>query len=87
MVEFLLGFFLGSFSLLGYLIWRMLNSDGWDKSNVTNALRLLSHVAIHPEDFGKMWYVDETGKATFRPFWYIEYDELESVVDTRPNRD
>lgn len=83
-MTFILGFLLGLFSFLAYFIWRMLRSDGWDSSNMTNAIRLLSHVALHPEDFGKLWYVDEDGYAKGRPFWYVDKDELSEVVDSRP---
>ena len=83
MITLFSGFILGVFSTFGYMVWRMLRSDGWDKSNITNALRLLSHVVLHPEDFGKLWYIEE-GKATKRPFWYVSKDELSEVVDARP---
>jgi len=78
------GFIAGIFSLLAYMLWRMMRGDGWDKSNVLNALRLLSHVIAHPEDFGKMWYLDEAGKPIKRPFWYVSEDEFQTVVKTRP---
>lgn len=87
---FLFGFFVGVFGLLGYMIARMLRSDGWDSSNINNALRLLSHVVLHPEDFGKMIYINENvdwlEEGDFeRPFWYVSEDEFETVVNTRPN--
>ena len=44
-------------------------------------IRLISHIAAHPSDFGKMQYED--GK---RPFWYINKDEFSEVVDTRPDK-
>lgn len=69
----------GILVLLAYILMRMMRNPGWDDSNITNALRLLSHVALHPEDFGKMTYPD--GK---RPFWYVSKDELSEVVDSRP---
>lgn len=83
-MTFILGFLLGFLSFLAYFIWRMLRSDGWDSSNMTNAIRLLSHVALHPEDFRRMWYLDERGYPEKRPFWYVGYDELSEVVDSRP---
>ena len=83
-MTFILGFLLGLFFFLAYFIWRMLRSDGWDRGNMTNAVRLLIHVALHPEDFGRMWYLDERGYPEKRPFWYIGYDELSEVVDSRP---
>lgn len=85
---------IGVISTLGYILWRMMRSDGWDESNITNALRLLSHVALHPEDFGKMYYVPaevveswtKAGNPDFfpRPFWYVSKDELKEVVKSRP---
>lgn len=88
-------FVCGMFTMLGYILWRMMRNDGWDDSNITNALRLLSHVTLHAEDFGKMIYFtseirDELSNANFTdeqvrfPFWYISEDELEGVVKTRP---
>ena len=79
MLTFLAGFILGIFVLLAYMIKRMLGSNGWDDSNITNALRLISHTVAHPEDFGKMQYEDGT-----KPFWYISKDEFSEVVNTRP---
>jgi hypothetical protein len=70
---------LGWVSLLSYMILRMMRNPGWDDSNITNALRILSHVVLHTEDFGKMYYPN--GK---RPFWYVDKDELSEVVKTRP---
>lgn len=73
------GFMTGVISLLSYLLYRMMKNEGWDDSNITNALRLLSHVTLHPQDFGQMRYAD--GR---KPFWYINKDELSEVVKTRP---
>ena len=72
-------FVLGALGLLAYILKRMMGNDGWDDSNITNALRLLSHVVLHPEDFGKMQYPNGS-----YPFWYISKDELSEVVKTRP---
>ena len=81
-------FICGMFTMLGYILWRMMRNEGWDNSNITNALRLLSHVALHSEDFGKMYYTvlnsDGMRIADRRPFWYISEDEFEGVVQTRP---
>jgi hypothetical protein len=76
---FFAGFVLGIVTLLGYILRRMMQNDGWDDSNITNALRLLSHVTLHPNDFGRMYYTD--GR---RPFWYVSMDELSEVVRSRP---
>ena len=88
------GFIVGVVSLLAYMIQRMMSNSGWDDSNITNALRLLSHVVLHPEDFGDMYYLTRDQQdaiaLTFpamtvaRPFWYIDKDELSEVVKTRP---
>jgi hypothetical protein len=75
-----LSFVAGMFALLFYILLRMLRSDGWDRSNLLNALRLLSHVAIHPEDFQFLQYPD--GR---KPFGYIGKDEFsENFPDARP---
>ena len=90
----IMAFLLGAISLLAYILWRMMRSDGWDDSNITNALRLLSHVVLHPEDFGKMYYLtekqyellgEESGSYPKRPFWYVSMDELSDVVRSRPS--
>ena len=90
------GFFFGVFALLGYMIWRIMRNLNVDKSNITNAVRLLSHVVLHPHDFGKMYYVpdimlielDRIGYGAEdlgrRPFWYMSEDEFEGVVKSRP---
>ena len=94
----LAGFVVGVFALLGYMLWRMMRNDGWDDSNITNALRLLSHVVLHPPDFGKMYYLTREEAFSIaltdaaydrhidsrRPFWYVSMDELSEVVDSRP---
>jgi len=83
----------GVLAALGYMVWRMLRSEGWDTSNMTNALRLISHTVLHAEDFTKMYYLDkdaldiltESGVTPRKPFWYIDKDELSEVVETRPD--
>ena len=89
----LAGFSMGTLGLLAYIVVRMMRNEGWDDSNLTNALRLLSHVCLHPKDFGKMYYLNErqmrdiylTGTdEPIRPFWYVSKDELSEVVKTRP---
>lgn len=96
----LVAFIAGAFSLLGYMLWRMMDNSGWDDSNITNPLRVLSHVVMHKEDFGKMFYLTEVpttsvgataaqvgdSKILFlkRPFWYVDKDELSEVVRSRP---
>lgn len=88
-------FLAGALGLVLYMTIRMLKSDGWDDSNLLNGLRLLSHVAMHPEDFGKMFYLTEdqrkllknNGHNPERPFWYVSEDEFESVVKSRPDQE
>lgn len=88
------GFIVGIFTLYGYMLYRMMRNDGWDDSNINNAQRLLSHVVLHAEDFGKMYYIpphylEEITKnnpdfTLEQPFWYINKDEFQGVVKTRP---
>ena len=90
-------FVTGAVVLLGYILWRMMGNEAWDDSNITNALRLLSHVSLHPEDFARMYYLSDEQRriletsstyqdpALKRPFWYVTQDELSEVVDTRPD--
>lgn len=90
--SFILGFLLGILVLLGYMVSRMLGSSGWDDSNMTNGLRLISHMVVHPDDFGKMYYLTETELHVLKsyqynptkPFWYVNKDEFSEVVKTRP---
>ena len=91
-MNFLCGFLLGVIALLSSMVWRMRRSDGWDKSNALNAIRLIWHVIMHPEDFGKLYYLPEEAYNYLRfghdyqpkqPFWYIDKDEFSEVVDSR----
>lgn len=87
----------GAITMLGYILWRMMRNEGWDNSNITNALRLLSHVTLHSEDFARMYYLSDAQvklandlfpeEVIKRPFWYISEDELSEVVNTRPTGD
>lgn len=78
-----------------YIVLRMMKNDGWDDSNMTNGLRLLSHVTLHSEDFGAMYYLSpemlsllkNNGHDPERPFWYVSEDEFEGVVKSRPDFD
>ena len=54
------GFVTGILALIGYGCYRGVNSDGWDDSNMLNWIRLFSHIVMHPEDFTRMYYVDDT---------------------------
>jgi hypothetical protein len=95
MISFILGFLLGMLILLGYMVKRMLGSSAWDDSNMTNALRLISHTVVHPADFAEMYYLTEGQLALLndclqypdKPFWYINKDELSEVVKTRPTKE
>ena len=83
-MSFFAGFLVGLFTFIGYVAYRATRSKGWDDSNITNVLRLISHVALHPEDFGKMWYITKFDVPYKRPFHYIDKDELSEVVESRP---
>lgn len=95
-LAFGLGFLVGVGALFGYMLWRMMRNDDWDDSNITNAERLLSHVVLHPLDFGKMYYLNDAQRVQIggapnpddrivqRPFWYVSEDEFQGVVKTRP---
>lgn len=90
----LFSFIAGVVCLLGYMIRRMMSNRGWDKSNATNALRLLSHVVLHPTDFFHLYYLtaeqvtkvlhDNPSWGLKQPFWYVKLDELAEVVKSRP---
>lgn len=93
----ILGFILykaGLVSTIIYIIWRMMHTIG-DDSNITNAFRLLSQATIHPEDFGRMYYLTHAQMALLRnnghepdrPGWYVDGDEFADVVKTRPTSD
>lgn len=91
---FLGGTVFGWFSLVAYGAWRAVGSDGWDDSNVFNFLRVLLHLFLHPEDFARMFYLDErefdliryeTGEEPERPFDYLDKDEFsENFPGSRP---
>lgn len=66
--------------LVPLVIYLRAKHAGWDDSNLFNVLRVLCHLALHPQDFGRMQYED--GK---KPFWYITGDEFADVVNSRPN--
>lgn len=84
-------FIAGAVGLLFYMIWRMMRTIG-DDSNINNPLRLLSQATIHPEDFGRMYYLTyaqmallrNNGHEPDRPGWYVDGDEFADVVKTRP---
>ena len=88
-------FIAGFIGAVFYIIFRMMRNDGWDDSNMTNGLRLLSHVTLHAEDFGAMYYLSpdmlkllkDNGHDPEQPFWYVSEDEFEGVVKTRPDFD
>ena len=83
-MSFFAGFLVGILFFIFYGGYRATNSDGWDDSNLFNWLRLLAHVFLHPEDFGRMYYIDKEGEIAGRPFDYISKDEITEVVKSRP---
>jgi hypothetical protein len=72
MMDLVFSFFGGMVTLLAFILYRMMSNDGWDDSNITNALRLLSHVTLHAEDFGKMYY---TRVVPISEFWDADRDD------------
>lgn len=92
----ILGLIAGVSLLWWYMILRVhknLQKVGGDDSNLTNSIRIVSHVVLHPHDFGKMYYVTDemihemrwaADIVPKRPFWYIDEDEFSGVVKTRP---
>lgn len=83
----------GAILLLTYGVYRAIRSEGWDDSNALNFIRLISHVFIHPEDFGRMYYLNveqykllkNNNHQVRRPFEYISKDEFsENFPDSRP---
>lgn len=75
----LTGLFIGFFLIQIIIFLRARRVGGWDNSNMTNILRVLAHLATHPDDFLKFEYPN--GK---KPFWYLDKDEFGEVVETRP---
>lgn len=75
----LTGLFIGLFLMPVIVFIRARRVGGWDSSNMTNILRVLAHLATHPDDFLKFEYPN--GK---KPFWYLNKDEFGEVVETRP---
>lgn len=90
----ILSFFAGAFILFAYMVKRMIDGKGWDRSNMTNAMRLISHTVVHPDDFVKMYYLTDEELAVLKdagfepdmPFWYLPHDELSEVTKTRPKK-
>jgi len=96
---FLVGFLIGFITVFVLFIVRMLSSPRFDSSNLINAIRVLAHALIHPDDFAYMYYMVELpandkrggpvqlGSSIIywleRPFWYINKDEFAEVVKTR----
>ena len=77
---FILGLILGTF-IIPLVIYFRARRSGWDDSNIFNVLRVICHLALHPEDFLRMRYED--GK---NPFPYLIKDEFSEVVNSRPNK-
>lgn len=75
----LTGIFIGFFLIPIIIFLRARRVGGWDNNNMTNILRVLAHLATHPDDFLKFEYPN--GK---KPFWYLNKDEFGEVVETRP---
>lgn len=99
MLGYIAVFVLGILVYPAYKLHRALKSEGWDSSNVNNFLRTEGHLGVHPEDFGKMWYLSPAvlnhlenntdfvrGEDYNRPFHYISKDEFsENFPGSRPH--
>lgn len=94
LIEDLIVFIAGFVACVMYIVYRMMKTIG-DDSNMNNPLRLLSQATIHPEDFGRMYYLTKdqmdllrnNGHEPDRPGWYVDEDEFEGVVKSRPRED
>lgn len=75
----ILGILLGLILFPVVLFLRARKDGYWDDSNMTNMIRVISHLCAHPSDFGRFQYEDGT-----KPFWYIKCDEFLEVTKTRP---
>lgn len=73
-----LGIIIGNILLFNWIFLRTKNS-GLDDSNVFNIFHVLFYLALHPEDFTKMYYKDGN-----KPFWYLTKDECSEVLRIRP---
>ena len=80
MFSFLFGIAVGIL-LLPLIIYFRACRSGWDDSNIFNVFRVLCHLALHPNDFTEMYYID--GR---QPFWYLTKDEFSEIVKTRPRK-
>lgn len=76
-LSFALGIIIG-IMLVPTIIYLRARKSGWDDSNIFNVLRVICHLALHPEDFTKMRYKDGRN-----PFWYITKDEFSEIVKSR----
>lgn len=77
-LSLLLGIIIGVILFPIGIFLRAKNS-GWDDSNVFNIFHVLFHLALHPDDFTKMYYKDGN-----KPFWYLTKDEFSEVLRIRP---
>ncbi|MBR8464745.1 hypothetical protein KDE13_00020 [Campylobacter sp. faydin G-140] len=75
---FICAFILGLIFAPFAIFLRARKCKQWDKSNMMNILRVLAHLATHPDDFAKFRY--ENG---LKPFWYLGSDEFLDIVKTR----
>lgn len=76
---FIFSFILGVLCCPLIIFIRARRCKNWDNSNMFNIYRVISHLAAHPDDFGKMYY--KNGK---KPFWYIDKDEFSDILKNRP---
>ena len=63
---------------------QFMKSPETDDSNLFNYLRVFGHIAKHPGDLGRLYYISKEGEIGKRAFPYIDKDEYSEVVRTRP---
>lgn len=78
-ISFILGIIIGIL-LVPTIIYLRARKTGWDDSNIFNVFRVICHLALHPNDFTKMYYLNGS-----KPFWYLTKDEFSEVINSRPH--
>jgi hypothetical protein len=69
-------FILGVLACPALIFLRARKSNRWDDSNLFNIYRVVAYLAIHPQRFGELRYLNG-----YQPFWYISKDEFSEVVN------
>ena len=87
----LLGLVLGLLMYIVFVTIRILRGSHNDSSNVMNALAIISHPWEHADEY--LDYIimtddikdvlDDLGVDYYKPFWYLEHDEFDTVRNPR----